>query len=121
MTKQTGTVIVTYPQFCSSHSRRKQYIIRRFTAVFVLLLLLLATCLVCRNGAEPAEQFVYQPVVVQYGDTLWRLAENSGIQMDTRTLVLKIMAYNSLAGSTIHPGQTIYIPIPCQARILAAN
>jgi LysM domain. len=59
---------------------------------------------------EPAEQLNYQPVIIQHGDTLWELAENTGIQMDTHRLVLKIMVYNSLANSTILPGQTIYIP-----------
>ena len=54
---------------------------------------------------------VFQPQVVQAGDTLWRLAEESGLNIDTRTLVLKIMQYNSLPDSTIKPGQVIYIPV----------
>jgi hypothetical protein len=59
----------------------------------------------------PDERLIYRPVIVQHGDTLWGLAKNTGLHMDTGRLVQKIMVYNSLANSTILPGQTIYIPI----------
>jgi hypothetical protein len=119
MIKQT-TAAVSIPLSCRSRrSRRKKTVIKRWIASFLVLLFMLTTYAICQKTVEPAEQFVYQPVVVQYGDTLWELAESSGLQMDTRTLVLKIIAYNSLAGSTILPGQTIYIPGP--AKIIAIN
>ncbi|HHY26001.1 MAG TPA: LysM peptidoglycan-binding domain-containing protein [Desulfitobacterium dehalogenans] len=57
------------------------------------------------------EELVFQPQIVQSGDTLWSLAENSGLQIDTRTLVLKIMEYNKLTDTTIQTGQVIYTPI----------
>ncbi|HWQ88831.1 MAG TPA: LysM peptidoglycan-binding domain-containing protein [Desulfitobacteriaceae bacterium] len=103
----------------SRRSHRKKMVIKRWTASFLVLIFILTAYTICHKTAEPAEQFVYQPVVVQYGDTLWKLAESSDLHMDTRTLVLKIIAYNSLAGSTILPGQTIYIPGP--AKIIAIN
>jgi len=119
MIKQT-TAVGNIPLYCRSRrSRRKKTGIKRWIASFLVLLFILTTYAICQKTAEPAEQFIYQPVVVQYGDTLWELAESSGLQMDTRTLVLKIIAYNSLAGSTILPGQTIYIPGP--AKIIAIN
>ena len=60
------------------------------------------------------ESLVFQPQIVQTGDTLWSLAENSGLRIDTRTLVLKIMEYNQLTDTTIQTGQVIYTPISPQ-------
>ena len=57
------------------------------------------------------EDLAFQPQIVQSGDTLWSLAENSGLQIDTRTLVLKIMEYNQLTDTAIQTGQVIYTPI----------
>lgn len=57
------------------------------------------------------ESLVYQPQIVQAGDTIWSLAEDSGLRIDTRTLVLKIMEYNQLTDTTIQTGQVIYTPI----------
>ncbi|AGA69301.1 LysM domain-containing protein [Desulfitobacterium dichloroeliminans LMG P-21439] len=56
------------------------------------------------------EALTFQPQIVQSGDTLWSLAENTGLQIDTRTLVLKIMEFNQLTDSTIQTGQVIYTP-----------
>ena len=60
------------------------------------------------------DSLIYQPQIVQTGDTLWSLAANSGLQIDTRTLVLKIMEYNQLTDTTIQTGQVIYTPISLQ-------
>lgn len=57
------------------------------------------------------EALSFQPQIVQSGDTLWSLAEKSGLQIDTRTLVLKMMEYNQLEDTTIQTGQVIYTPI----------
>ncbi len=103
----TGTSSVN---FRAHQLRYKQRIIKRFKSLVVFLFLLIAIHFIWINTPGTSEQLIYQPIVVQYGDTLWELALNTGIPMDTRTLVLKIMNYNSLANSTINPGQTIYIP-----------
>jgi hypothetical protein len=57
------------------------------------------------------DNLAYQPQIVQQGDTLWSLAESSGLPIDTRTLVLKIMEYNQLTDTTIQTGQVIYTPM----------
>jgi hypothetical protein len=59
---------------------------------------------------ESVNSLTFQPQVVQPGDTLWSLAENAGLKIDTRTLVLKIMDYNKLTDPTIRIGQVIYTP-----------
>jgi hypothetical protein len=88
--------------------RQKQY--GRYLKILFFLVAALIVYLINTGLPGPDEQIIYQPVIVQHGDTLWGLAENTGIHMDTHRLVLKIMVYNSLANSTILPGQTIYIP-----------
>ncbi|MDD4347255.1 MAG: LysM peptidoglycan-binding domain-containing protein [Desulfitobacteriaceae bacterium] len=79
--------------------------------IFIISIVLLMLYFVSESMPVTAEQYNYQPVIVRHGDTLWRLAKDTGINMDTHRLVLKIMVYNSLANSTILPGQTIYIPV----------
>ena len=104
----TGTSSVNF-RFRARRGRQKQRI-KRLKSFALLLFLIITVHFIWINIPVPAEQLIYQPTVVQYGDTLWGLAENTGTHMDTRTLVLKIMSYNSLANSTILPGQTIYLP-----------
>ncbi|MHB8126847.1 MAG: LysM peptidoglycan-binding domain-containing protein [Desulfitobacteriaceae bacterium] len=96
--------------FRTCRSRQKQRVNQFKSLLLLLLIIVIAVHFIWINIPVPTEQLIYQPIVVQYGDTLWGLAVNTGIQMDTRTLVLKIMSYNSLANSTILPGQTIFIP-----------
>ena len=57
------------------------------------------------------DALIFQPQVVQAGDTLWSLAEETGLRIDTRTLVLRIMDYNHLPDPTIRIGQVIYTPV----------
>ena len=102
----TGTSVINTRTFRSHQKQR----MRRFKTLILLFFIVIAVHFVWANIPVATEQLIYQPIVVQYGDTLWGLAENTGIHMDTRTLVLKIMSYNSLSNSTILPGQTIYIP-----------
>ncbi|MFZ3100716.1 MAG: LysM peptidoglycan-binding domain-containing protein [Desulfitobacteriaceae bacterium] len=102
-----------------THRGRQKQRLKRFKSFALLLFLIITVHFIWINIPVPAEQLIYQPTVVQYGDTLWGLAENTGIHMDTRTLVLKIMSFNSLANSTIIPGQTIYIP--CAISTIASN
>lgn len=64
-----------------------------------------------KQANNKVEALSFQPQIVQTGDTIWSLAENSGLQIDTRTLVLKIMEFNQLTDTTIQTGQVIYTPI----------
>lgn len=66
----------------------------RLLFIFLLLISLLAFPLIA-YGAN------YQ---VKSGDTLWRIAQNLGISVDT------LRANNNLSGDLIYPGQDLYIP-----------
>ena len=85
--------------------------VRAFVSCLALSLMLLVIAKAVVQAPPPASKVVYQPVLVQNGDNLWRLAERTGLAEDTRTLVQQIMKYNGLIDSTIHPGQTIYVPV----------
>lgn len=93
----------------SNRSRQKQTG-WHFKLAFITSVIILIIYFMYKSMPVTAEQLNYQPVIVRHGDTLWGLAKDTGIHMDTHRLVLKIMVYNSLANSTILPGQTIYIP-----------
>ena len=55
-------------------------------------------------------ELIYEPVVVHAGDTLWKLAQTSGLEQDPRAIIIMIKNYNALPNGVIYPGQVIYIP-----------
>ena len=88
-------------------------IIKRLTTVFIIVfILLIMRYAFTQRMAVPAKQsgYVYEPIVVTSGDTLWKLADKTGVDLDKRSIVAQIMNYNALASTTIYPGQVIYIP-----------
>lgn len=107
--KASASGINSRGNFQIHYSRRKRNG-RYVKLTFIISIVVLFFYLICKSMPVTTEQFYYQPVIVRHGDTLWRLAKDTGINMDTHRLVQKIMAYNSLVNSTILPGQTIYIP-----------
>jgi len=103
---------------CSSSMRqyRHRKLLRQVYSTLVLSLLILASFSWFywdwQSTHARVESLTFRPQVVQSGDTLWTLAEKSGIGIDTRTLVLKMMDYNKLADTNIRIGQVIYTPAP---------
>lgn len=50
-------------------------------------------------------------VVVQPGDTLWKIAnKHYDDSHDIRVVIAEIKAYNELNGAVIHPGETLQLP-----------
>lgn len=100
---------------CSSlrqyRNRRAQ---RQYRSFFIFILLTLSSfgwfCWDWQRANDRVEALIFQPQVVQTGDTLWSLAESAELTIDTRTLVLKMMDYNHLVDPTIRTGQVIYTP-----------
>jgi LysM repeat protein len=105
-----GTSAINLQTNVRTYRSRQKQNGRYFKVLLIFLLITFSVYFTKTSISVPEERFVYQPVVVQHGDTLWGLAENTGLHMNTGRLVGKIMVYNSLANSTILPGQTIYIP-----------
>lgn len=90
---------------------RKTLLTRRLITlvIFAFVLILGYSWLTPSHTSE--QQIVYQPIVVESGDTLWSLAEKSGVTGDTRSVIHDMMHYNGLIDSTIQPGQIIYVPV----------
>ena len=64
--------------------------------------------------AEPESQTIgiaADSVVVGEGESLWTVAANLGIDRDTRDVVADIAEINHLSTSTVHPGQTLDVPV----------
>ena len=101
---------------CSSlRQYRNRKAQRQFLSSLILILLFLSSFVWFywdwQRANDRVEALIFQPQVVQTGDTLWSLAENARLKIDTRTLVLEIMNYNHLTDATIRTGQVIYTPI----------
>lgn len=92
-----------------SHDRkiRRPYLL--VLTLFLLILFLGARHFV--NNVHPSEGTIIKTRVVEAGDTLWDIAQSSGLKKDTREIVLQIMKLNSLTNDTIQPGQIIYVPV----------
>lgn len=64
--------------------------------------------------AEPGSEGVgieADAVVVGEGESLWTVAANLGIDRDTRDVVSDIVDINHLSTPTVHPGQTLDVPV----------
>jgi len=70
-----------------------------------------ATAKIVNVFPKHQEHFVYQKRIVQEGDTLWKYAATSDLNLDPRIVVNMIMEHNELTGALIRPGEVIYIPI----------
>ncbi len=87
----------------------------RFTAFLIIMILLIVTGVSMITGhldASGATEIQYHMVTVEYGDTLWRIAEsNSDGSVDLRILVHEIAELNGIPkGSVIQPGQELKVP-----------
>jgi LysM repeat protein len=49
-------------------------------------------------------------VTVSQGESLWSVAENTDPGVDPRGIILEIVARNHLAGTTIYPGEQLWVP-----------
>lgn len=100
---------------CSSLRRHRTRKIQRESRSFLALTLILVLSFGWfiwdwQRSNHKVESLTYRPQVVQAGDTLWSLAEKANLDIDTRTLVLKMMDHNQMTDPTIRTGQVIYTP-----------
>lgn len=82
-----------------------KYVILFSGAVLMLLVAGFSGLAESADHSEPIE------IVVQPGDTLWQIANKYyDERFDTRLIIAHIKTHNDLAGSTIHPGETLQLP-----------
>lgn len=97
---------------------KKKYRIKskiRFTLFMTIAMLLVfsaAGTIIGANNVESLTKITYSEVKVQTGDTLWDLAQEFGPDdKDVREIVYEICKLNKISAGSIHPGQTILIPV----------
>jgi LysM domain-containing protein len=80
-------------------------------AVACLLSLTLAGgALASNHGAAHAGYRGMRQIVVQPGQTLWSIAAAAAPAADPRLVIPQIEEANSLAGSTVYAGETLWVP-----------
>jgi LysM repeat protein len=80
-------------------------------AFALVLLALIAAGLHAGDNLPPTESGPAAVVIVQPGDTLWGIAIAYGpAGADPRATVTQIRRANDIAGSLIHPGDTLRVP-----------
>ncbi len=97
---------------------RKHYRIKskgRFF-VFVALCLLIVfgsvTAVFGLPTAHAASADEYTEVVVESGDTLWKIARSYGpANVDTRVVVYNIERVNGISADSLVPGQILLVPV----------
>jgi hypothetical protein len=83
------------------------------TAVLAAVLLSVTAsggALAANHGSAGSGYQGMRQVVVQPGQTLWTLAAAAEPGADPRLVIPQIVSANSLAGSTIYPGEQLWVP-----------
>jgi len=100
---------------------KKRYRIKskaRFAAFLIVCLMLLTGFVSTVFGASPihtvhaasAEEYV--EILVENGDTLWKIARDYGpSNVDTRIVVYNIERVNGVSPDSLIPGQTLLVPV----------
>jgi LysM repeat protein len=98
-------------------TRRGRIVVSALVVSATLLVVVLAwlagtaTAEAARSGA-PASG-VYRsltPVVVRPGETLWAIATQAAPTADPRSVIQEIVDINALSGTSIQPGQRLWVP-----------
>lgn len=64
-------------------------------------------------GSGPPPSAVYRnltPVIVQPGESLWTIAVHAEPAADPRSVIQEIIDLNALGGTSIQPGERIWVP-----------
>ena len=104
-------------------ANRRRFITVVSALIFILGLLISSAALIMVASADA--QVVWTEVIVEEGDTLWTIAKTiSSESEDIRLKVHAIIDENKLSSATIHPGETLRVPVSApytQESLQAAN
>lgn len=91
-------------------ANRRRFITVVSALIFILGFALSSAALMLVTTADAP--VVWQEIMVEEGDTLWAIAKTiSSESEDIRLKIHDIMDENSLVSATIHPGETLRIPV----------
>jgi hypothetical protein len=62
-------------------------------------------------GSDTFKDVTYKEVIVQEGQSLFVVAEQSNVDADLRDIIAYMKDKNDIQGTVIHPGQTILVPM----------
>jgi hypothetical protein len=79
-------------------------------AAVLLSLALSGGALAANHGSAASGYQGMRQVVVEPGQDLWSLAERAEPGADPRLVIPQIVSANALAGSTIYPGEQLWVP-----------
>ena len=94
-------------------SRRGELLLRRLTAAVtaVVVVLLVTAAVFAVAGAAGTSPVQTRTVVVQPGDSLWRVSAAAAPSADVSDIADQIRSLNHLGGTTLTPGQTLLVPV----------
>lgn len=91
-------------------ANRRRFITVISALIFILGVLVSSTALLLVTSADAP--VVWTEVVVEEGDTLWAIARTISCESeDIRLKVHAIIDENRLVSATIHPGETLRVPV----------
>lgn len=101
---------------CNSRKHHWHVVNRlRFTVFMVTVLLVFGMTVGLIAGsfdAEGSSRTTYETITVQYGDTLWDIAENyKPADRDIRDYIYEICDKNDISSGEIYQGQNLVIPV----------
>ncbi len=95
-------------------ANKRRFITVISAMIFILGVVLSTAAFMLVASAEAP--VVWKEVIVEEGDTLWAIAKTISCESeDIRLKVHAIIDENSLMGATIHPGETIRVPVSAPA------
>ncbi|MBR2546933.1 MAG: LysM peptidoglycan-binding domain-containing protein [Eubacterium sp.] len=87
----------------------------RFTILLVAAILMITMAggmMIGSYNAEGSSKTSYEMITVQYGDTLWEIAEcYKPADKDIRDFMYEICDYNNISAGEIFQGQNLMIPV----------
>jgi LysM domain len=94
-------------------TRRGELLVRRVTAVLVMLSVagVLTALTVGVVGLVRPPEHSLRTVVVQPGESLWQIAEESNEGGDVRDQIERIRSANRLSGAELQSGQRLIVPV----------
>lgn len=85
-----------------------------FLFIFILLAAFIAIIYRCNELRLKHEELLNaetREYIVQEGDRLWTIAQQTGFENDPRDIISRIKELNNLDSVNIYPGDVIIIPI----------
>lgn len=91
-------------------ANRRRFITVVSALIFILGVLVSSAALMMVASADAP--VIWKEVIVEEGDTLWAIAKTISCESeDIRLKVHDIIEENQLTSATIHPGETLRIPV----------